>query len=133
MANEISNEISSQFYTCITQDINKNENIPKRYSLPTKLSSFDSASCVTAQDNKKIDNKNDFINDDNNVNSMNQKECSELIIETQQKLENLRLESFIRTFPFNSFSQEERHKKNVNMNYTEVFNTIGKKKILKKL
>ncbi|OUM58924.1 hypothetical protein PIROE2DRAFT_64098 [Piromyces sp. E2] len=120
MANEF-----SQFYTCITpaSNVNKNENIPKRYSLPTKLSFSSNNSYNSVHENQKNENENAVVkdNDDNG----NQKECSELIMETQQKLQNLRLESYIRTFPFPPYSKYamEEKERNYNYNYTEVINT----------
>jgi len=125
MANEL-----SQFYTCITQtpNVNKNENIPKRYSLPTKLTSTSFNSCASAYANQYNKNENEVVSDNDII--KNQRECSELIMETQQRLQNLRLESYIRTFPFDPYSkyamdEKERNNYNYNVNYTEVINTKG--------
>ncbi|ORX48103.1 hypothetical protein BCR36DRAFT_371356 [Piromyces finnis] len=116
------NEIS-QFYTCITQisNTNKNEQIIKKYSLPTQLSSSSFISCDSGKENDQKENENIFLNDNIKFNDKN--ECSELIIETQQKLQNLRLESFIKTFPF---TMEEKNNYNYNTNHTDIINTKEK-------
>ncbi|ORX83038.1 Pkinase-domain-containing protein [Anaeromyces robustus] len=126
MANE-----RSKFYTSVqTKESNKNRNISKKkYSLPTNLSSFAYNSCLNSIDDKNHQQENELSAKDENINNkinINQKECSELIIETQQRLQNLRLESFIGTYPINPYSdfiRDEKQKNNININYTDIINT----------
>jgi len=120
MANE-----SSQFYTCITHGTNSNNNekIIKNHSLPTNLTSGSFNSCISFQINPRKDN--DFDNKDDVANT-NQRECAELIVETQQKLQNLRLESYINSFPidlYSKFAEEDKLKNKLYYNnFTEVNN-----------
>eukprot|EP00833_Pecoramyces_ruminatium_P000418 jgi/Orpsp1_1/1174450/evm.model.c7180000050139.1 len=118
MANEI-----SKYYTCVSQspNVKNNEKVLKKHSLPINLTgSF--SSCISFQTNPQrengIDNKCD-----NGVINKNIRECSELIMETQEKLQNLKLESYINTFPIDPYSKFVKEEKKINkicLNYTDV-------------
>jgi len=121
MANEI-----SKYYTCISHTTNtsNNEKLIKNHSLPTNVIASSFNSCISFQTNPHKNNESNIKNDNNIINK-NQKECSEMIVETQQKLQNLKLESHINTLPidlYSKFIKEENLKNKISFNYTEIIN-----------